>query len=254
MAKQRLQKIMAAAGVDSRRNCEELILSRAVSVNGRVVETLPAFADPDKDIITVNGQRITQMRKVYYLLNKPKGVLCTNFDPQGRPTAIDIVGSRERIFCVGRLDADTTGLIILTNDTELANRLTHPRYQVAKTYVAEVEGKMDTEQIEKIKKGVWLSEGRTGPAAVKILNRSFKKTFLEITISQSLNRQVCRMLAKVGLKLKSLKRTKIGRIDCRGVGKFRPLKDDEIAYLKKITASSSLKLPKPENKAQSNLH
>jgi 23S rRNA pseudouridine2605 synthase len=248
MAMQRLQKIMAAAGVDSRRNCEELIISGAVAVNGKIVETLPAFADPDEDTITVNGRKITAVRKVYYLLNKPRGVLCTDFDPQGRPTAIDIVGARGRIFCIGRLDADTTGLIILTNDTEMANRLTHPRYGVAKTYVAEVEGMVGSEQVEKIKKGVWLAEGKTGPAIVKILNRGHKGTLLEIIIKQGINRQVRRMLLKVGLKVKSLKQTQIGRIDCRGVGagRFRPLKADEVAYLKKITAySSSSKLPKP---------
>ena len=247
MGSQRLQKIMAAAGVDSRRNCEELIISGQVSVNGKIVETLPAFADPDEDTITVNGRKITAVRKVYYLLNKPKGVLCTDFDPQGRPTAMDIVGARGRIFCIGRLDADTTGLIILTNDTEMANRLTHPRYGVAKTYIAEVEGMVKSEQVEKIKKGVWLAEGKTGPAIVKILNRGHKITLLEIIIKQGLIR---RMLLKIGLKVKSLKQTQIGRIDCRGVGvgRFRPLKADEVAYLKKITASSSSKLPKPIGK------
>ncbi|MHC4585144.1 MAG: pseudouridine synthase, partial [Planctomycetota bacterium] len=132
MAEQRLQKVLAAAGVDSRRKCEELILEGVVRVNRKVVDKLPAFVDPAKDIITVNSRKIRAARKVYFILNKPKGVICTNRDPHGRKKAIDIVHANERIFCVGRLDADTTGLIILTNDSELSNRLTHPRYGIAK--------------------------------------------------------------------------------------------------------------------------
>ena len=138
MGEQRLQKVLAAAGVDSRRKCEELILDGLVRVNGKVVDKLPVFVDPEKDIITVNGKRIRAVQKVYFLLNKPKGVICTNFDPQGRRKAIDIVSAGQRVFCVGRLDVDSTGIIILTNDSGLANKLTHPRYGVSKTYVAEV--------------------------------------------------------------------------------------------------------------------
>ena len=141
MSEQRLQKILAAAGVDSRRKCEELILDGAVRVNRKVVDTLPVFVAAQKDIITVNGKRIRSAPKVYYLLNKPKGVICTNRDPAGRKRVIDLVRSSERIFCAGRLDVDTTGLIILTNDSELANRLAHPRYGLAKTYVVGSKGK-----------------------------------------------------------------------------------------------------------------
>ena len=161
MAEQRLQKVLAAAGVDSRRKCEELILEGVVRVNRKVVDTLPAFVDPDKDIITVNSRKIRAARKVYFILNKPKGVICTNRDPHGRKKAIDIVHTNERIFCVGRLDADTTGLIFLTNDSELSNRLTHPRYGTAKTYVVRIKGEIKPEQIEKLKKGIWLAEGKT---------------------------------------------------------------------------------------------
>jgi len=229
---------MAAAGVDSRRNCEELILEGAVRVNGRVVDTIPAFVDPDEDVITVNGRKIHEAQKVYFLLNKPKGVICTNYDPQGRRRAIDLVPARERIFCVGRLDIDTTGLIILTNDTELANKLTHPRYEVAKTYVAAVEGRADAAAVEKLKKGVWLAEGKTSPATVKVLRQGPKESLIEVTIREGLNRQVRRMLANVNLPVKSLKRTQIGKISSKGlgVGKFRPLGHAEVAYLKKITS------------------
>ena len=237
MAEVRLQKVLAAAGVDSRRKCEELILEGAVRVNRKIVDKLPAFVDSAKDIITVNGKRIAAERKVYFLLNKPKGVICTSSDPQGRKRAIDMVPSRERIFCVGRLDIDTTGLIILTNDSELANKLTHPRYGLAKTYVAKVKGQIAGEKIEKLKRGIWLAEGKTGRASVKILKRSPKESLLEITIKQGLNRQVRRMLAKVRLNVKSLKRTRIGKLTTRGVGvgKFRTLSKKEVENLRKIT-------------------
>jgi 23S rRNA pseudouridine2605 synthase len=238
MAEQRLQKILAAAGVDSRRNCEELILEGNVRVNRKVVDTLPAFADPDKDIITVGGKRVVSERKVYYMLNKPKGVICTNSDPQGRRKAIDIVGGKERIFCVGRLDADTTGLIILTNDSELTNKLTHPRYGIAKTYVARVKGRIEPAAVAKLKKGIWLAERKTSPASVKILKKGHKESLLEITLRQGLNRQVRLILLRVGLPVRALKRTNIGKLNIRGLGagRFRPLKIAEVNYLKKVTS------------------
>lgn len=236
MSKERLQKILAAAGIASRRRCEEMILEGVVRVNGRIVDTLPAFVDPEKDIITVNGREISTARKVYFLLNKPKGVICTNSDPQGRKKAIDLVTSRERIFCVGRLDIDSTGIIILTNDNELANRLTHPRYGLAKTYVVNVRGEIGGEQIEKLKKGVWLAGGKTGRAAIKILRRSHKESLVEVTIREGLNREIRRMFAKIGLPVRSLKRTHIGKINARGlgIGKFRALTKAEVKYLKKF--------------------
>jgi 23S rRNA pseudouridine2605 synthase len=238
MARQRLQKVLAAAGVDSRRKCEELILSGAVSVNSEVVDALPAFVDPEKDVITVNGKRIRTEQKVYFLLNKPKGVICTNFDPQDRKRAIDLVPCRQRIFCVGRLDVDTTGLIILTNDSDLTNRLTHPRYEVPKTYVVRVKGYIDDAALERLKKGVWFAEGKTGEASVQILNRGHQESLVEITIREGLNREIRRMLARVGLPLKSLKRTRIGSITDKGigVGRFRPLTNAELQYLRKVTA------------------
>ena len=239
MAEQRLQKVLAAAGVDSRRKCEELILDGQVRVNRKVVDELPAFVDPDKDIITVYGKKIRIARKVYFLLNKPKGVICTNSDPRGRKKAIDLVRTGERIFCVGRLDAETTGLIILTNDSELTNKLTHPRYGIAKTYAVRIKGQITGEQVEKLKKGIWLAEGKTGRASVKILKRRHNESSVEIIIRQGLNRQVRRMLAKVGMPVKSLARTRLGRLTIRGlgVGKSRPLTKAEVAYLKKATSA-----------------
>jgi 23S rRNA pseudouridine2605 synthase len=235
MAKQRLQKVLAAAGVGSRRKCEELILNGVVQINGKAVNALPTFVDPQEDIITVNGKKIRPEKKVYFLFNKPKAVICTSSDPLGRKKAVDFVPVCERIFCIGRLDADTTGVIILTNDSELANKLTHPRYEVPKTYVARVKGQVSGVMVERLKKGIWLAEGRTSRASVKVLKRDHKESLIEITIRQGLNRQVRRMLAKVGLAVKSLKRTRIGNITARGlgIGKFRTLTKAEIDYLKR---------------------
>ncbi len=240
MGLQRLQRILAAAGIASRRKCEQLILDGVVRVNRKVVDELPAFADVEKDIITVNNRKIRTEQKVYFLLNKPKGVICTNSDPMGRKKAIDIVQTPQRIFCVGRLDIDTAGLIILTNDSHLSNRLTHPKYSISKTYIATIKGSVRGEQVDKLKKGIWLAEGKTGRASVKIVKRSLKESLLEIIIRQGLNRQVRRMLAKVDLSVKSLKRTRIGKITDRGIGigKFRSLTKDEVTYLKKITSQN----------------
>ena len=234
MAKERLQKVMASAGVASRRQCEELILAGAVRVNRKVVDELPVFVDLETDTITVDGKRLRVGERVYFVLNKPKGVICTNRDPQGRRRAIDLVPCSERVFCIGRLDADTTGLIILTNDSDLTNRLTHPRYKVAKTYVAAVKGRVDGKAVERLKKGIWLAEGRTGKAAVKVLKVGHKESMIEITIRQGLNRQVRRMMARVGIPVKSLKRVSIGKLQLRGLGagKYRPLTKAEVRTLR----------------------
>lgn len=236
MATERLHKILAAAGVDSRRKCEQLILDGLVRVNGRIVDTLPAFADIETDIIMVDGQRLKPEKKVYYLLNKPKGIICTNYDPGGRRKAIDLINCRQRIFCVGRLDADTTGAIILTNDTVLCDKLTHPRYHLVKTYVIGIQGKITSEVVEKLKKGIWFSEGKAFPAKVKILKAHHTQSLLEIKITQSLNRQIRRILAKVGYKVTALKRTQIGRISLHrlGVGCYRELTGSEVDYLRGI--------------------
>ena len=236
MTKERLQKILAAAGVDSRRKCEQLILDGLVRVNGKVVDTLPVFADIETDVITVDGQRLRAEKKVYYLLNKPKGVICTNYDPGGRRKAIDLVDCRQRIFCIGRLDADTTGAIILTNDTALSDRLTHPRHCIPKTYIVCVRGKITTDVAEKLRKGIWLSDGRTLPSKVKILKAHNFESLLEIKITQSLNRQIRRVMAKVGYKITALKRTQIGRISLHrlGPGSYRELTPAEVDYLKGI--------------------
>ncbi len=233
--RQRLQKVLAAAGVDSRRHCEDLIISGQVAVNGQVVDTLPAFVDPEKDRITVAGRPIRRPQKVYFLLNKPKNVICTSADPRGRRTAVDLVDCPERVFCVGRLDADSTGALLLTNDSELANRLTHPRYEIAKTYEVTLRGRVAGEEIERLKKGVWLSEGKTARAAVKVLHRTDRLTTLQVVIRQGMNRQIRRALARLGHKVKALKRTQIGSITVKGLplGAYKPLSRRQIDYLRR---------------------
>jgi len=240
MAKERLQKYMASAGIASRRHCEELILEGLVKVNGQTVDSLPAFVDPDVDIVTVRGRKLRQSARVYFLLNKPKGVICTNSDPQGRPRAIDLIGVKERIFCVGRLDTDTTGLIILTNDSEMTNRLTHPRYELPKTYIARLRGSITPDAIAQLKKGVWLPEGKTGAASLKVLKRGNQESLVEITISQGLNRQVRRMFLSVGFKVLALRRDRIGKITSRGlsVGRWRHLTSAEVNYLRSATVGA----------------
>ena len=237
MPRQRLQKILAAAGLASRRKCEELITDGVVRVNRKVVDQLPAFADPDTDIITVRGKRIRRAEKVYFLLNKPKGVICTSSDPAGRKKAIDLIDCPVRIFCVGRLDAGTTGAIILTNDSDLANRLTHPRYELPKTYEVKIRGRIEGDSLEKLKKGVWLSEGKTGRAAVKVIRRTTTESLIQVTIRQGLNRQVRRTIARLGYKVKALKRTKIGNITIKGLplGAFKKLSKAQLTYLRKNT-------------------
>jgi 23S rRNA pseudouridine2605 synthase len=250
MAQERLQKYMAAAGVDSRRNCEQLIVQGLVKVNGHVIDTLPAFIDPEVDVVTVRGRRLTEPAKVYYLLNKPKGVICTNSDPEGRPRAIDLIGAKQRIICVGRLDVDTTGLIILTNDLELANRLTHPKYELPKTYIARLRGGITSEAIEQLKKGVWLPEGRTQSTGLKVLKRSNKESLVQMVISQGLNRQVRRMFLAVGYKVLALRRAQIGKITDKGlsVSRWRFLTPVEVNYLRTATKEER-KGHKPEARA-----
>jgi len=240
MAKQRLQKILAAGGIGSRRHCEEMILEGIVRVNRKVIDELPAFADPETDTITVNGRKIKQAEKVYFLLNKPKGVICSNSDPQGRKKAIDLIDSPVRIFCVGRLDMDTTGAIILTNDSELANRLTHPRYELAKTYEVRIKGRIQGDDLEKLKKGVWLAEGKTSKAAVKVVKRTRDESLVQITIREGLNRQIRRIMAKIGFRPKALRRTKIGNLTTKGIpiGGYKELSNSQINYLKKTTGLS----------------
>lgn len=234
---ERLQKVLAAAGHGSRRACEGLIEEGRVAVNGRVVKELPVLVDPAHDRIVVDGEPVEAQHKVYFLLHKPKGVVCTNNDPAGRPRAIDLLPPRrERVFTVGRLDADSTGLLLLTNDGELTARLTHPRYEVPKTYRAEVAGRLDEATLERVRRGVWLSEGKTAPAQATIIYRRPQSTIVEITLREGKNREIRRVLAKLGHKVYRLHRIRIGPLSLGSLplGAVRPLQPRELAHLKRL--------------------
>lgn len=234
--RERIQKVMAAAGYGSRRACEDMVRAGLVRVNGKVVSELPVLVDTGADDIRIEGRRLKQARLVYYLLHKPKGVLCTNSDPAGRVRAIDLLrGVRQRVYPVGRLDASSTGLLLMTNDGDLAERLTHPRYGVEKTYQATIAGRISGEAMEKMKKGVWLAEAKTQGAKVKALHRGHQESVLEIKLREGRNRHIRRVLARLGHKVLKLKRTRIGGLSIRGLGpgSFRPLTTKEIALLKK---------------------
>ncbi|MGQ9649256.1 MAG: pseudouridine synthase [Phycisphaerae bacterium] len=236
MPKQRLQKVLAAAGLASRRECEQIILDGRVSVNGHKVHSLPVLVDPDVDKIAVDGRPLQAERKIYFLLHKPQGVHCTNYDPAGRPRAIDLLsGVRERVFPVGRLDADTTGLLLMTNDGELAQRLTHPRHGIPKTYRAHVNGLITLEQLDELRKGVWLAEGKTHVSEATIIHAARDQSVVEITLREGRNREVRRVLAKIGHAVRKLIRIRIGPLSLRGLGpgQFRPLRPAEVNLLKK---------------------
>ena len=234
---ERIHKLLAHAGHGSRRSCEELIESGRVTVNGQVA-TVGDKATLGSDDIRVDGRRVRAERKVYLLLNKPKGVICTNRDPYGRRKVTDLMaGVTERVYPVGRLDADSRGLLIMTNDGELAARLTHPRYEVPKTYEVEIAGRMTGEDMQKLIAGVWLNEGRTKKSQVRVLRRGERRSLIEITLREGRNRQVRRMLAKLNHPVRNLTRTRIGRLTLKGLGtrKFRPLTRGELEALIKLS-------------------
>ncbi|HPD28641.1 MAG TPA: pseudouridine synthase [Phycisphaerae bacterium] len=246
MPKERLQKVLAAAGLASRRECEQIILDGRVSVNARKVHSLPVLVDPDVDKIAVDGRPLRAQRKVYFLLHKPKGVHCTNYDPDGRPRAVDLLGGvRERVFPVGRLDADTTGLLLMTNDGELAQRLTHPRHGIPKTYRAHVNGLITREQLDELRKGVWLAEGKTRVSEATVIHAARDQSVVEITLREGRNREVRRVLAKIGHAVRKLIRIRIGPLSLRGLGpgEFRPLTSSEVNLLKNYK-------PHPERRAK----
>ncbi|MCG3177743.1 MAG: Ribosomal large subunit pseudouridine synthase B [Phycisphaerae bacterium] len=237
---ERLQKVMAAAGVGSRRACEEMIENGRVQVNGQLVSRLPVLVEA-ADRITVDGRHLRREKKVYFMLHKPRGVVCTNSDPAGRRRAVDLMkGVPERVFPVGRLDADSSGLLIMTNDGELSNRLTHPRYETAKTYEVQVDGRIEGPAMEKLIGGVRLAEGKASADRVKLVRRSRNETVLQITLTEGRNRQIRRMLAKVGYEARRLRRVKVGRLELRGVGpgNFRPLTAAEVAELRRSAGLS----------------
>ncbi len=226
---ERLQKVLARTGFGSRRACEELIADGRVRVNGQVA-VLGRRIDPDQDRVEVDGVAVgVRPNLVYHLVNKPRGVVTTSSDPQGRRTVVDLVPGRPRVFPVGRLDADTEGLLILTNDGELAHRLTHPTFGVEKEYLAEVEGRPSAGAVRRLREGVVLEDGVTAPARVSAV----APNALRLVVHEGRNRQVRRMCAAVGHPVVRLVRTRIGPVAERGLapGEWRPLTMAEVRQL-----------------------
>ena len=233
---ERLQKIISQAGIASRRAAEKMIEEGRVTVDG-VVASLGAQADADSQTICVDGQPICRAEAhVYFLLNKPKGYISTAKDDRGRKTVLDLLPEVDaRIYPVGRLDNGTEGLLLLTNDGELMNGLLHPAREVWKTYIAQVEGRLEKPELQKLKNGVTLEDGVTAPAKVRVLDWDQKsgRTKLEISIHEGKNRQVRRMCEAVGHSVQALKRTEFAGLSLSGVkrGEYRALSADEVAYL-----------------------
>ncbi len=225
----------------SRRHCEELIAGGRVAVNGHVAQ-LGAKADPDKDSITIDGQPLqAEEGKLYILLNKPVGYTSTRFDRYAKQTVLDLVPEvKAFLYPVGRLDVDTSGLILLTNDGELANALTHPSHEVEKTYVAEIRGRISAQNLRKLAEGLMLDDGPTAPAKVRLLSHSdgTNTSTVEITIHEGRKRQVRRMLAAVGHRVIRLTRVRMGSLDLSGVaeGQHRFLTKKEVSELRKLAS------------------
>ncbi|MFC5699844.1 pseudouridine synthase [Cohnella faecalis] len=241
---ERLQKILANAGVASRRKCEELIAAGKVTVNDKVVSELGAKADPASDVIAVNGKPIKQEKKLYILFNKPKGVITSATDPKGRTVVTDFMREvKERVYPVGRLDYDTEGLLLLTNDGDLAHILTHPKHHVPKTYLATVERVPHGSKLEKLQKGVKLDDGMTAPAEAEYhdIDPEGKYATISITIREGRNRQVRRMFEAIGHPVTRLKRVSFGGIALGSLqrGKHRSLTAEEIQKLRDAADGAS---------------
>src|SRR4051812_46957254 len=187
---ERLNKYLAHAGLGSRRNCEDLILAGRVAIDGVRVRELGTRVEPGQTV-SVDGKPVAEEKNVYWLVNKPRGYLCTNHDPAGRPRAVDLVPHvPQRVYTVGRLDEDSEGLLLLTNDGELANRLMHPRYGVHKTYLVQVAGKPTRDDMEKLTKGVYLSDGLVKARSVKPFKKQGESTWLRIILNEGKNREI----------------------------------------------------------------
>ena len=235
----------------SRRAVEDMIGEGRISVNGKLVTELPCFVDPASDKVHVDGERIkfaAAGKKRYILLNKPRHVVCTSRDPAGRKRAIDcITPNPGRLYCVGRLDADSTGLILLTNDGELTQHLTHPSHEVIKTYRVQIDGALGGEKIQRMKKGTWLDGKRTGGAMMRVIKRHPTSSLLEVGLKEGRNREIRRVLARLGHKVRRLHRSAIGPITDKGlgIGSWRELSAGEVSQLRKAGTNAKRTRPGP---------
>jgi len=236
LALERIQKILAKAGVASRREAEKMVLEGRVMVNGSVIDTLGFKADPAKDHIKVDGKRLPHFEsKIVLLLNKPKGYLSTVEDPRGRPTVMDLIKRvKERVYPVGRLDFDAEGLMILTNDGDLAHRLSHPRFSIPRTYLAKVSGIPDDKKLNRLKRGVVLEDGRAKAVFILTLRQGEKNSWVRVVVAEGRNHLVKRMFMAIGHPVLKLKRVAFGPIQLGPLppGQFRYLTPEEIDKLK----------------------
>jgi 23S rRNA pseudouridine2605 synthase len=230
-----LRRFLAASGLDSRRNCDEYILAERISVDGEIVTEPSVKVNPAKQRICVDGERAKLEPKRYFLLNKPKGYLCTNRDPRGRRRAVDLVKAPGiRLFTVGRLDENSEGLLLVTNDGDLANKMAHPRYQVRRKYRVQVAGIPKQETLQELKKGLHFKDGRFRLHGAKRLKTQGKSSFLEIEMREGQNREIRRLMARVGHKVMQLQRVEFGPLKLGRIasGKSRALKGPEIKQLR----------------------
>jgi len=242
MTLERLHKVMAAAGAGSRRQCEQFITEGRVAVDGEVVRELGTKVDPGASEITLDGERLKPTRPVYYMVNKPRGVISSCRDNLGRPGVVELVpGTPKRIYPVGRLDAESVGLVLLTNDGELAQRLTHPRFEVPKTYEVRVKGAVTDEDLARLTKGVWLSDGRARVEGARIRSRRKTVTELLVTLREGKNREIRRVMAKVGHPVLTLKRVAIGTLELGSLkeGRHRKLTRAEVTALKRLAGQAA---------------
>jgi len=236
--KQRLHKILAASGIASLRKSEQLIAEGRIQINGQVAK-IGDFADQDVDVILADGNRVSIQQKRYILLNKPTGYVTTVSDPHGRPTVIDLIDVRERVYPIGRLDVDTEGLLLLTNDGEFAQKMAHPSFEIEKTYRAELSRPLTEECEALFARGVKLDDGPTGPALIKVI--SARRRRVDITIHEGRNRIVRRMFASVGSPVIRLRRIRFGTMSINEMPKraWRDLTLTEVASLLDLTMDTS---------------
>lgn len=244
---ERLQKFMARHGLASRRACEEIIASGRVKVNGKTVTEMGFSVDPSRDRVLVDGRVLREPeKKIYIMLNKPRGYITSLRDPRGRKIVTDLLdGVTERVFPAGRLDYDSEGLLLLTNDGELSFGLTHPGHIVTKTYRVRVRGIPSERDLDALARGVMLDDGMTAPASVIFIDEREGNALVEITITEGRNRQVRRMFEKLGFEVIRLKRTRIGGLHLGELktGQFRHLKESEVKALKNMASSKKVSPP-----------
>ena len=243
----RLNSFLATCGLGSRRGCENLIVQGRIMVNGKPVTELGTKVDPLRDIVSIDGEKLRPEKPIYVLFHKPKGIVCTNAVHEQKKRVIDLlVGLKGRVFSIGRLDLDSEGLLLMTNDGAFAERMLHPRFGVPKTYHVTLRGRIEGDKVEKARGGVWLAEGKTKGIRIRIRRRTKDRSYLEVELREGRNREIRRIFARLGFPVLKLARVKIGPLGIKGVGKgkWRFLKKSEVeSLLRAATLGEEGELP-----------